>query len=189
MATTVTLRLSSNAHTFNTDKSTGFAIRGGVKYHDRETNKDEWTNYEAVVFASSPKQVDYYMQSLVEGAIVEVSANKLKIKVFEGQNGQKLSIELLNAELGLIAQSAPRDNHQQGGYQQHAPHHNGGYQQAPQQNGYQRGNGRQQPPAQNSGYQQQAPQQNGGYQRGNGRQQAPQQAYQQNGQYGDFNNQ
>ena len=56
MATTVTLRLSNNAHTFNAEKSTGFAIRGGVKYYDRDSKKDEWTNYEAVVFASSPAQ-------------------------------------------------------------------------------------------------------------------------------------
>ena len=75
MATTVTLRLSNNAHTFNAEKSTGFAIRGGVKYYDRDSKKDEWTNYEAVVFASSPAQIDYYTQNLVEGAVVEVSAS------------------------------------------------------------------------------------------------------------------
>lgn len=156
MATSVTLRLSNNANTFQTAKSTGFAIRGGVKFYDHESKKDDWTNYEAVVFASTSAQIDYYMQNLVEGAIVEVSANKLKIKTFNGQNGQKHSIELLNAEIGLIAQSVPRESQQQGGYQQ--PMQQGGYQQRPiqPQGGYQQ-------PVQQGGYQQRPGQPQGNF--------------------------
>lgn len=115
-----------------------------------------------------------YMKDGVEVTGVELRAEK---------------IELLGEPKG---QQAGAQNNQ--GYQQHASHQNAGYQngngrqQAPQQNGgYQQGNGRQQAPKQNNAYQRQ-PQQ--GYQRGNGRQQAPQQpAYQQNGQYGEFENQ
>jgi single-strand DNA-binding protein len=138
MSTTITIKLNAPASQFQAGESTGFGIRGGVRYYDRETNQNEWTNYEAVIFAKQAGQIQFYQQALVAGAVVEVMGKQEKIKTFDGQNGQKLSIELLDASLGMIhtgdqpQQQAP----QQQGY---APQHQqpqGGYQQ-PQQQQYQ----------------------------------------------------
>lgn len=102
MATTVTLKLNKPAREFAAGESTGFGIQGGVKFYDRETKTDQWTNYSAVVFAKAPAQVKFYQDTLVEGSIVEVSGDKLKIRQFQGNNGLYLSIELLDAKLGAV---------------------------------------------------------------------------------------
>ena len=46
----------------------------------------EWTNYECAVFAKALGQIEFYKSGLVEGAIVEITGQQLKIKTFEGQN-------------------------------------------------------------------------------------------------------
>lgn len=102
MATTVTGKLNQAARTFQAGNSTGFSIRIGVKYRDPKTKQDEWTNYQAAIFASTPAQVNFYQSALVEGAVVEVSAENLRINSFDGQNGQVLSIDMLNARLGFV---------------------------------------------------------------------------------------
>lgn len=102
MATTVTGKLNKQATQFQAGDSTGFGIRLGVKFYDRETKSDAYTNYEAVVFAKAPAQVQFYQSALVEGAVVEVTGEKLKIRQFQGNNGLSLSIELLDAKLGFV---------------------------------------------------------------------------------------
>ena len=112
MSTTVTGKLNKAATQFQAGESSGFGINIGVKYYDRETKADAWTNYQAAVFAKAPAQVQFYQQALVEGAIVEVSGDKLKIRQFQGNNGLSLSIELLDAKLGAVfapqGQQAPQ---------------------------------------------------------------------------------
>ncbi len=151
MATTVTGKLNKAATQFQAGESTGFGLRLGVKYYDRETKMDQWCNYEAVVFAKAPAQIQFYQQALVEGAIVEISGDKQRIRQFQGTNGLSLSIEILDAKLGFIgtpglaapqgrpqqmaqAPAAPAYNRPaapaQQGYQQPAPQ---AYNQAPQQ--------------------------------------------------------
>lgn len=102
MATTVTSKLNKAASQFQAGDSTGFGLRLGVKFYDRETKADAWTNYEAVVFAKAPAQVKFYQEVLVEGAIVEVSGDKVKIRQFQGNSGLSLSIEILDAKLGAV---------------------------------------------------------------------------------------
>jgi single-stranded DNA-binding protein len=115
MATTITGKLNKAANQFQAGESTGFNINVGVCYYDRETKSDQWTNYSAVIFAKAPAQVQFYQQVLVEGAVVEVSGDKLKIRQFQGQNGLSLSIELLDAKLGFVhaPQQAPAQQPQQ----------------------------------------------------------------------------
>ena len=124
MAISVTGKLNKAATQFQAGESTGFGVRLGVRYYDRETKQNEYTNYEAVIFAKAPNQVQFYQQALVEGSVIELSGTTQKIKSFDGQNGQVLSIEIHDAKLGFVhtGQQAPQ---QQGGYQQP--------QQAPQQ--------------------------------------------------------
>lgn len=102
MATTITGKLNKPATQFQAGDSIGFGIRLGVKYFDRETKADAYTNYEAVVFAKAPAQVQFYQNALIEGAVVEVTGDKLKIRQFQGNNGLSLSIELLDAKLGFV---------------------------------------------------------------------------------------
>lgn len=102
MSTTITGRLNKPANQFQAGESTGFNVRLGVKYRDPKTKQDDWTNYSAVVFAKAPNQINFYQSALVEGAVVEVSGDTLKIDSYEGQNGTSLTIEILNARLGYI---------------------------------------------------------------------------------------
>ena len=130
MATTIAGKLTKAANQFQAGESKGFGIRLGVKYRDPKTKQDEWTNYSAVIFAKAPGQIQFYESALVEGSIVEVTCDQLKIDSFDGNNGPVLSIDMLNARLGYVYSqqqvNAPQVN-------------NGGYQQAPQQQrqGYQ----------------------------------------------------
>lgn len=144
MAHTITGKLNKAATQFQAGDATGFGIRLGVKYYDRETKKDEYCNYEAVIFAKAPAQVQFYQNVLVEGAVVEVSGDKQKIRQFQGQNGLSLSIELLDAKLGFVF--APNQQPSQQPQRQTQP---------PQQ-GYNQPMQRQAPP---QGYQGQMPQQ------------------------------
>lgn len=100
MATTITGKLNKHASIFAAGESTVSGIQLSVKYYDRETKTEHWRNYEAVVFAKGANQVQFYQQVLVEGAIVEVSGDKQRIKQFQRQNDLQLSIEILDARLG-----------------------------------------------------------------------------------------
>ena len=146
MAISVTGKLNKAANQFQAGESTGFGVRLGVRYYDRDTQQNEYTNYEAVIFAKAAGQIQFYQQALVEGSVIEISGTTQKIKSFDGQNGQILSIEIHDAKLGFVhtGQQSPQ---QQGGYQQP--------QQAPQQQQQQQYRAPQQQPQQNY----QAPQQ------------------------------
>jgi hypothetical protein len=141
MSTTVTGKLNKAATQFQAGESSGFGINIGVKYYDRETKADAWTNYQAAVFAKAPAQVQFYQQALVEGAIVEVSGDKLKIRQFQGNNGLSLSIELLDAKLGAVfapqgpqaPQQRPAQQPQQQAYNQAPRPAPAQYNQAPHQ--------------------------------------------------------
>jgi single-strand DNA-binding protein len=134
MATTVVGKLNKAATQFQAGDGFGFGLRLGVKYYDRETKADAWTNYEAVVFAKAPAQVQFYQQALIEGAIVEVSGDKCKIRQFQGNNGLSLSIEILDAKLGAVfapqGQQAPQQQRQP--QQQPQQQYNQAPRQAPQ---------------------------------------------------------
>ena len=151
MATTVTFKLNKDATQFQAGEGVGFGIRGGVKYYDRQTKQDAYTNFEAVIFAKQQRQVEFYQSALVAGSIVEVTGQKLAIKQFQGNNGLSLSIELLDASIGFIGTAgAPQSQgQQQQGYQQPQ-------QQRPQQNSYAQASGGMQRPQQPQQPQQQS---------------------------------
>lgn len=146
MATTVTGKLNKAATQFQAGESVGFGVRLGVKFYDRESKSEQWCNYEAVVFAKAPAQVQFYQSALIEGAIIEVSGDKQRIKQFQGQNGLNLSIEILDARLGAVfapqgqapqqqqqrPAQAPQQQPQQG-YNQAPRPAQGNYNQAPNQ--------------------------------------------------------
>lgn len=121
MPTTVTGKLNKAASQFQAGESTGFGLRLGVKYYDRETKADAYTNFEAAIFAKAPAQVQFYQQALIEGAIVEVSGDKIKIRQYQGQNGLSLSIEILDAKLGAVFSPQGQAPQQRPAQQQQQP--------------------------------------------------------------------
>lgn len=137
---TVTGKLNKSAKPFQTQNGTGFSISLGEKVYNRETKQSEWTNYRMVLFAKD-KQVDFYTNNLVEGAIVSVSGDALQIKQWE----DKTYLEMSGCKLGYINNpgDAPRQQapQQQQGFQPQQPVQQGSFnrnqpQQAPQSSGF-----------------------------------------------------
>jgi single-strand DNA-binding protein len=92
----------------------------GVKFYNRETKAQDWTNYEAVVFAKEGSQADFYESALVEGSIVEVSGSGCQIKTFEGSNGAVNTIAILDSKLGFVSSSEAKPAPQTSAPQQQA---------------------------------------------------------------------
>ena len=139
MSTTITGKLNKAATQFQAGESTGFGVRLGVKYRDPKTKQEDWCNYSAVIFAKSPGQIQFYQSALVEGSVVEVSAEQLSVESFQGNNGPILSINMLNARLGYVHTGQQQGQGQQ---QQRQPQQMQGQQQAQRQpapQGYQQG--------------------------------------------------
>jgi len=131
----ITGKLNKPARQFQAGESTGFGVRLGVKYRDPKTKQDDWTNYQAVIFAKSPSQIQFYQNALIEGAVIEVSCEQLAVDSFDGTNGTILTINMLNARLGYIHtgnQQPQQQAPQQPQYQQRPP-----FQQQAQQPQYQ----------------------------------------------------
>lgn len=144
MGVSVTGKLNKAATQFQAGDSVGFGVRVGQKFYCRESKKDDWCNFEAVIFAKAPAQIQFYQQALVEGVIIEISGDKQRIKQFQGQNGLQLSIEILDAKLGYVfnpnqqPQQAPTQQPQQPAYnqapQQYGQQYNNQVPQQPQYN-------------------------------------------------------
>ena len=112
MGTTVTGKLNKSAQQFQAGESVGFGIRIGVQYYDRVSKNKEWTNYKAVIFAKAQGQINFLQDNLIEGAIVEITGDRQKIEVYDGNNGTVYSIEILDAKLGYVSSgggSAPQN--------------------------------------------------------------------------------
>jgi single-strand DNA-binding protein len=139
MSTTITGKLNKAATQFQAGESTGFGVRLGVKYRDPKTKQEDWCNYSAVIFAKSPGQIQFYQSALVEGSVVEVSAEQLSVESFQGNNGPILSINMLNARLGYVhtGQQQGQGHQQPQGQQQRQQPQQAQRQPAPQ--GYQQG--------------------------------------------------
>ena len=134
MSHTIASKLNNPANEFQAGESIGFGIRMGVRYQDPKTKQTEWTNYSAVIFAKSPNQIQYYREVLVEGSIVVVSCETQKINSFDGQKGQVLSIDMLNARLENAFNTLAQAPQQQAPQQQPAQARQQAPRQPPQQN-------------------------------------------------------
>lgn len=112
MAHTITARLNKAAREFQAGENIGFNIRMGVQYYDRQKKQKEWTNYSAVIFAKPGPQADYYRSVFVEGGIVEVTGENIRLDIYDGQNGQSITLELLNARVGFATSGQANGNQQ-----------------------------------------------------------------------------
>ena len=124
-------------------QSTMYGLELSEMIKDYKTGEKTYTNYKALLFASSPAHIEYYNKTLVKGNWVSLASEKLKIEVSEC--GQYIKLFMDNARIdasGYIENQAPQQ--QQGGYQQQAPQN----QQQPQQNQQNQQKQPQQQPAQ-----------------------------------------
>lgn len=114
MSISITGKLNKAANQFQAGDSKGFGVRLGVRFYNRETKSQEYTNYEAVIFAKEGKQADFYSSALVEGSVIEISGTGCQIKTFESNKGPVHSISILDAKLGYMATvGAPQPQAQQ----------------------------------------------------------------------------
>lgn len=121
---TVPFKLNENAQEFQAGDYTGFGIRTGIKYQDRN-KQDQWTNYKAAIFAKSQAQVDFYRANLVKGALVVVTAEKQEVELFTKQSGETVAaIKLINGNIVAVKADRAPDAAQQAyaqGIQQQRP--------------------------------------------------------------------
>ena len=103
MSHTIAIKLNKPAQQFQAGDSTGFGIRGGVKYYDRKSKSEKWTNYQAAVFAKNQQQIDFYAGNLIEGAVVTISGESIAVEEFQGQQGTVITLALNNARIEYIA--------------------------------------------------------------------------------------
>ena len=155
MSHTITAKLNKAARQHPNQSGVTFFVSLGEKNYNFQTKQNEWTNYDAALFAKDG-QIQFYTESLVEGAIISVSGTGLIMEAqADPQYKPKLMIQ--DAKLGFV--NSPQGAQQQQTapqYQQQAPQHaQGGFSNQPQQHANQGGFA-------NQGQQQQAPQQQSG---------------------------
>lgn len=115
MSHTITARLNEDAREFQAGDSTGFGLRLGERYYDRETQQNEYTNYECAIFSNRQAQVDFMRSALVKGAIVTISCDQLKITSFTSDNGTTyLKNQMVNCRMdNVFSSDAPAPQQQQ----------------------------------------------------------------------------
>lgn len=130
----ITCKLNNDARSHQGQAGTTFFVSLGEKNYNFKTKQNEYTNYEAALFAKDA-QIGFYQSALIAGAIIEVSGTGILMEIDPtGQYKPKLVIQ--DAKLGFVHsdnQGAPQQQ-QQGAYQQ-APQQQqqGGFTTAPQQ--------------------------------------------------------
>ena len=114
----VTAKLNQAARQHQGQAGTTFFVSLGEKNYNHKTKANEWTNYDAALFAKDA-QVQFYSDALVEGAIVSVSGTGIILDASNTEYKPKLVIQ--DAKLSFVhspqgAQQQPAQ--QQGGFQQ-----------------------------------------------------------------------
>ena len=117
-------------------QSTMFIVELSEVIKDYRSGEKSYTNYSAMLFASSPEHVNHYSKTIVEGNFIVLTSEKLKIEVSECGKYTKLMMD--NARLegsGYIAQ--PQGQQQQAQQRPQGQSNSQGYQSNGQQYGQQ----------------------------------------------------
>ena len=143
MTHSVTCKLNNDARQHQGQAGTTFFVSLGEKNYNHKTKENEYTNYEAALFAKDA-QVGFYSSVLVKGAIIEVSGSGLLMEIDPtGQYKPKLIIQ--DAKLGYTFNEGGQQQHAQPPAQyapqqpmqpQYAQQPYTGQPQQPQNNGY-----------------------------------------------------
>ena len=116
MSHTITSKLNNDARSHQGQAGTTFFVSLGEKNYNFKTKQNEYTNYEAALFAKDA-QVAFYQTALVKGAIVEVTGTGILMEIDPtGQYKPKLVIQ--DAKAGFI------HNDNKGAPQQQQPQQN-----------------------------------------------------------------
>lgn len=129
MTHSITAKLNQAAREHANQSGVTFFVSLGEKNYNFKTKTNEYTNYDAALFAKD-WQIDFCRSALVEGAVIEVSGSGIIIELDPtGQYKPKLVIQ--DAKLGFVhspnshpmQQQAPQQSYQaspqqQGGYSQ-----------------------------------------------------------------------
>lgn len=128
MTHSVTSKLNNDAREHANSAGVTFFVGLGEKNYNHKSKQNEYTNYDAALFAKDG-QIDFYRKCLVKGAIIQVSGTGIILEVDQsGQYPPKLVLQdaklgFVNDELCAASQGEPAQQQ----YQQQAP------QAAPQQ--------------------------------------------------------
>lgn len=122
MSHSITCKLNNDARQHQGNNGVTFFVSLGEKNYNFKNKTNEYTNYEAAIFAKDA-QIDFYSKCLVKGSIVEVSGTGILVDVDpSGQYPPKLVLQ--DAKLGFVndqlAENKPQQT-QQASYQQQAP--------------------------------------------------------------------
>ena len=123
MSHTVTGKLNKAARRYDNQNGSTFFVSVGEKNYNYKDKKDEWTNYEAALFAKDA-QINFYESALIEGSIISISGTGLIID--DSNKDYKAKLVIQDAKLVYINY----DN----GSQQQKPSSQPQQQKAPQQN-------------------------------------------------------
>ena len=139
MAHTVTSKLNQNAKMHQLDSGDAmFFVSLSEKVYNRDTKQNDWTNYDAALYAKQG-QIQFYQSALIQGSVVSVTGKTAKIEIYQkrdGSQGAKIvlndcSLDFVHSEFsnGSDTQQAPMQKapQQQWGQPPHQPP------QAPQQ--------------------------------------------------------
>ena len=124
MSHTVTGKLNKAAREHNAGSGTVFFVDIGEKNFNRKTKQADWTNYSAALFASQ-NQVDFYRQSLTEGAIISVTGTGIILEMPDNPQ-YKPRLQLQDSKLVFVSGGQPSQQPQQA---QSMPANTQGYQQ------------------------------------------------------------
>lgn len=107
--------------------STMFSVELSEMVKDYKTGEKTYTNYKAMLFAKSPAAIEYYTNATTEGSFIVLNCEKLKVDVFNADNGkQYITLMMDNARLeGAQFSSAPQQQQQRAAQQQQAPQQQG----------------------------------------------------------------
>ena len=98
MTHSITSKLNQAAREHPNQNGVTFFVSLGEKNYNFKTKTNEYTNYDAALFAKDA-QIDFYRSVLVEGAIVEVSGSGVIVELDPtGQYKPKLVLQ--DAKLG-----------------------------------------------------------------------------------------
>ena len=111
MAHSITAKLNNPAREHVNANGVTFFVSLGEKNYNFQTKQNEWTNYDAALFAKDA-QIQFYRDNLVKDAVIEVSGTGILLDVSDPQYKPKLVIQ--DAKLGFI--NSPQG--QQTGFQQ-----------------------------------------------------------------------
>ena len=105
-------------------QSTMFAFKLSEKTKDFKSGEDVYANYDAVIYAQSAAQTEYYTNATAEGSFVVVSCEKLQPKISDCGKYVNLNMEgarLENASYQQITQQQVGYQHQEPQPAQYAP--------------------------------------------------------------------